>query len=171
MSEAGTAAAMELDNPSAWFSTLGAPLGAGEEEDIAAYLAGLDLAPRLPVLRVESWSQANAVARHPAEEWWQREEVERARLEMLARLDPADRGWLALTDVLHGAAAVAATRWGCADPGLIKAAAGAATYAAYQYRLARAAVVPETHPFVRKYAMFCGGRWPLGVYGDRFAIF
>jgi hypothetical protein len=24
---------------------------------------------------------------------------------------------------------------------------------------------------VRKYALFSGGRWPLGVYGDRFAIF
>jgi hypothetical protein len=29
---------------------------------------------------------------------------------------------------------------------------------------------PE-HPFLRKYALYCGGRWPLGVYEDRFAIF
>lgn len=27
------------------------------------------------------------------------------------------------------------------------------------------------HPFLRKYALYCGGRWPLGVYEGRFAIF
>ena len=27
------------------------------------------------------------------------------------------------------------------------------------------------HPFLRKYALYCGGRWPLGVYDQRFAIF
>ncbi len=31
--------------------------------------------------------------------------------------------------------------------------------------------VGDDHPFVRKYVFFAGGRWPLGVYGDRFAIF
>jgi len=36
---------------------------------------------------------------------------------------------------------------------------------------ARAADAGDHHPFVRKYALFSGGRWPLGVYGDRFAIF
>lgn len=49
--------------------------------------------------------------------------------------------------------------------------AGAATYAFHQYRLARATGAPDDHPFVRKCRMFCGGRWPPGVYGDRFAIF
>lgn len=159
------------DYPEAWFSTLGAPLGEGEQTDIAAYLAGLGLAAALPPLLVGSWSQANEISRKPAEGWWSAEEAERARLEQRAQLDPADRGWLSTTDALHGAAAVAATRSGCADPGLIKAAAGAAIYASYQYRLARAAGAGESHPFVRKYALFCGGRWPLGVYGERFAIF
>jgi hypothetical protein len=27
------------------------------------------------------------------------------------------------------------------------------------------------HPFLRKYALYCGGRWPLGLYHGRFAIF
>jgi hypothetical protein len=155
----------------AWFSTLGEPLGAAEAADIAAYLAGLGLATREPTLVVASWREAEAVARQPAERWWNAEEAERACLERAARLDPADPGWLALTDVLHGAAAVAAARAACADTGLIRAAAGAATYAAYQYRLAQAAGAGDEHPFVRKYALFAGGRWPLGVYGDRFAIF
>jgi hypothetical protein len=30
---------------------------------------------------------------------------------------------------------------------------------------------PPTHAFLRKYALYCGGRWPLGVYDGRFAIF
>ena len=72
---------------------------------------------------------------------------------------------------MHGAAAVAATRCGCADAALIRVAAGAATYAAYQQRLARAAGAPDSHPFMRKYALYSGGRWPLGVYDERFAIF
>jgi hypothetical protein len=155
----------------AWFATLGEPLGEAETADIAAYLAGLGLATRGPTLVVASWQEAEAVARQPAGRWWSAEEAERARLERAARLDPADREWLALTDALHGAAAVAAARAACADAGLIRVAAGAATYAAYQYRLARAAGAGDAHPFVRKYALFAGGRWPLGVYGDRFAIF
>lgn len=159
------------DYPEAWFSTLGEPLGEGEQADIAAYLHGLGITTALPTLLVGSWSQASALSHKPADAWWNAEEAERARLEKIAKLDPADRGWLASTDALHGAAAVAAARGACADPGLIKAAAGAATYALYQFRLARAAGVGEAHPFVRKYALFCGGRWPLGVYGDRFAIY
>jgi len=27
------------------------------------------------------------------------------------------------------------------------------------------------HPFLRKYALYCGGRWPLGIYDRVFAIF
>jgi hypothetical protein len=160
-----------MDLHAAWFSTLGAPLGEGEEADIAAYLAGLGLAPALPTLLVESWEQAAAIVRKPAGAWWDREEAERARLEQSVHLDPADREWLTLTEALHGAAAVAAARSGSGDAALIRVAAGAATFAAYQYRLARAAGAEEAHPFMRKYALFSGGRWPLGMYGDRFAIF
>ncbi len=162
---------MSADVHAAWFSALGEPLGPAEEADIAAYLAALGFTPRLPTLVVASWPQAAGLARQPAERWWSAEEAERARLERAVRLDPADREWLALADALHGAAAVAAARSGCADQGLIRAAAGAATYAAHQYRLARGAGAGADHPFVRKYALFAGGRWPLGVYGERFAIF
>ena len=104
------------DYPEAWFSTLGAPLGEGEQADIAAYLHGLGIKTALPTLLVGSWSQASALSHKPAEAWWNAEEAERARLEKLARLDPADRGWLASADALHGAAAVAAARGACADP-------------------------------------------------------
>lgn len=153
----------------AWFSTLGEPLGAAEQADVAAYLAGLGMAA--PVHVVRSWREAGAACAQPAETWWNAEERERACLEQTARLHPADPQWLSLNEALHGAAAVAAARGGCADPALIRAAAGAASYAAYQARLAHAAGAPASHPFLRKYALYCGGRWPLGVYEGRFAIF
>ena len=160
-----------MDLHSAWFSTLGAPLGEGEEADIRAYLAGLGLEAKLPTLVVESWGQAAEIIRNPAPAWWTAEEAARVKLERGVKLDPADPEWLALTDSLHGAAAVAAARGDGADQGLIRAAAGSATYAAYQYRLAKAAGAEASHPFMRKYALFSGGRWPLGLYGDRFAVF
>jgi len=160
-----------VDLHAAWFSALGTVLGEGEIADISTYLKGLGLRASLPLLTVESWDEAAGIVSKPADSWWSAEEAERARLEKDVRFDPADRDWLALTDTLHGAAAVAAARSGCADQGLIRAAAGAAIYAAYQYRLAQATRAGDDHPFVRKYALFSGGRWPLGLYGDLFAIF
>jgi hypothetical protein len=157
--------------PQAWFSALGEPLGEGERNDIAGYLLGLGLRTALPVVAVGSWQQAAALAQTPAGDWWDAEEAERQRLEQQAKLDPSDRAWLATTEAVHGAAAVAAARAGGVDSGLVRAAAGAAIYASYEYRLATAACAPPEHPFMRKYALFCGGRWPLGIYGDRFAIF
>jgi hypothetical protein len=155
----------------AWFSALGAPLDETERADIAAYLRGLGLPADLPVRAASTWKDAAHLCRQPAGAWWDAEEAERARLERSARLDPAQAAWLQVTERLHGAAAVAAARSGCADAALIRAAAGAATYAAYQQRLAQAAGAPPSHPFLRKYALYCGGHWPLGVYDQRFAIF
>jgi hypothetical protein len=155
----------------AWFSSLGAPLGEAESADIAAYLRGLGLPSGLRVHAASSWDEAAGLCRQSAGSWWQAEEAERARLERSGRLDPANAAWLQVTERLHGAAAIAATRFGCADAALIRVAAGAATYAAYQERLARMASAPPTHPFLRKYALYCAGHWPLGVYDERFAIF
>lgn len=153
----------------AWFSALGEPLGRAEQAEIEAYLSGLALAAR--VHAVSSWQEAAAICAQPADAWWGAEERARTLLEERGKLDPADRDWLALTETLHGAAAVAAARGGCADAALIRVAAGAASYAAYQARLALAAGAAPGHPFLRKYALYCGGRWPLGVYEGRFAIF
>lgn len=153
----------------AWFSALGEPLGDFERAEIAAYLSGIGM--QSPVREVSSWKEALEICAHPADAWWNAEEAERVRLESAVKLDPAQPEWLSLNEALHGAAAVAAARAGCSDGALIRAAAGAASYAAYQARLARAAGAGPTHPFLRKYALYCGGRWPLGVYDGRFAIF
>lgn len=153
----------------AWFSALGEPLGDAERAAIAAYLSGFGM--HASIGQVTSWLEAATISKQPADAWWRAEERERERLEKSARLNPADPGWLALNEKLHGAAAVAAARAGCADAALIRAAAGAASYAAYQARLAQAAGAASRHPFLHKYTLYCGGRWPLGVYEERFAIF
>lgn len=154
-----------------WFSALGEPLGEDERSELARYLAGLGMDPSVRPHAVTTWNEADKLCRTPSDAWWRAEEDERARLERSTRLDPADPDWLALNDALHGAAAVAAARVGCADAALIRVAAGAAGYAAYQARLARAAGAASGHPFLRKYALYCGGRWPLGLYHGQFAIF
>jgi hypothetical protein len=155
----------------AWFSALGQPLDDDERIEIAGYLAGLGMNANLPVHLARTWREAGELCRKPSDDWWRVEEAERERLERGVCLDPADPEWLALNEALHGAAAVAAARAGCADAALIRAAAGAASYAAYQARLARAAQAPPTHAFLRKYALYCGGRWALGIYDHRFAVF
>jgi hypothetical protein len=139
--------------------------------EVAAYLEGLGFSPAMRLRPVSDWQEAAAVCQSPSDEWWRAEEVERERLERNVRLDPADRDWLGLNSALHGAAAVAAARAGCANAALIRVAAGAASYAAYQARLARTAGAASGHPFLRKYALYSGGRWPLGVYDGAFAIF
>jgi hypothetical protein len=146
-------------------------LDEAEMAELAAYLQGLGFSPAMPLRRVSNWQHAGTLCHSPSDEWWRAEEAERERLERNVRLDPADRGWLELNSALHGAAAVAAARAGCADAALIRVAAGAASSAAYQARLARAAGAESDHPFLRKYALYSGGRWPLGVYDGAFAIF
>lgn len=153
----------------AWFSALGKTLRDEERSDVAAYLAALRI--RAPIRTVDTWQEAGELCRQRSDEWWNAEEGERLRLERTARLDPADRQWLALNEALHAAAAHAAERAGCTDSALIYAAAGAASHAAYHARLAYAAGAPADHPFARKYVLYRGGRWPLGLYGGEFRIF
>ena len=74
-------------------------------------------------------------------------------------------------EVIHGAAALAAARAGVADPALTRAAAGAASMAAHGRALALLAEAGDTHMFVRKYALFEGGRWPLGIVRGAFHLF
>ena len=45
------------------------------------------------------------------------------------------------------------------------------TLAAHQSALALLAGEGPDHRFVRKYALFTRGRWPLGYHSARFAIF
>lgn len=64
----------------------------------------------------------------------------------------------------------ALARAGRVDDEFARVAAGAASEAAYRAALARALGERE-HPFVTTYALFAGGRWPLGGLGDGYALF
>lgn len=151
----------------AWFSALGRPLEKEHRSALRAYLAGLGM--NAPIHEVTTWHEAGELCRRPSDQWWRAEEAERARLEETARLNPADPEWLALNEKLYKAAARAGA--GHAEAALIYAAAGAASYAAYHARLARAAGATSTHPFHLKYALYCAGHWPLGMYDSQFRIF
>jgi len=164
----------------AWFSSVGEEPGAAEIADAEAYLAALGF-PDATVAAVADWDEAEYAVRNPDwnSDWWEAEEQLRAGLiaTSLERVTEAEllpalsRVTAAASAVVHGAAAVAAARFGCADEALIRAAAGAATQAAYQAALVLAAEAEEDHPFALKFRLFEAGRWPLGIVGTTFNLF
>jgi len=162
-----------------WFAAAGEALTAAEQADAARYLAGLGFAD-VAVAPAGDWARAKALADAPDWDgaWWDAEERLRgALLETAgtrhgrpALLAALSRATQAASDVAHGQAALALVRAGIADPGLARAAAGAATQACYLAALAVAAEAPADHPFLAKLALFEGGRWPLGIVAGRFHV-
>lgn len=164
-----------------WFAALGTALAPSERAELAAYLAGLELAPA-PAAPVADWEAAGAVAADPGwdHRWWDAEE--RLRAALLARAEAAagreatlerlTAVTMAAHDATIGAAAMAAAAAGVADQALVRVAAGAATQACYQAALAllAGANAPE-HPFAAKLRLFRAGRWPLGIVGGTAYIF
>ena len=130
---------------------------------------------------VAGWRAAEAVTRDPAwsQSWWQAEEARRVLLMRAATERHGEHALMtALTrvtsvasDVVLGAAAMAAARDGIADQALARVAAGAATQGAYQAALALAAGADARHPFAVKLRLFAAGRWPLGIVGKEFHLF
>jgi hypothetical protein len=164
----------------AWFATLGEPLSAAERDDAEAYVSALGF-PDADVALVADWEEAEAAIRNPGwnSDWWEAEEQLRAGLiadameqisedELLVALTAVTS---AASEVVHGAAAVAAARAGVADQALIRAAAGAATQGAYQAALVLAAGADDMHPFALKYRLFEAGHWPLGIVGSTFNLY
>jgi hypothetical protein len=164
-----------------WFAACGEALTAGEQADAAAYLAALGM-PDIAVAAVAGWVQAAATTQDPAwsRAWWDAEARAQAELQRRAAARLGEERLLAaLTTVteaaaaLNGTAALALSRAGIADPALTRVAAGAAAQACHQAALALAAGAgagPD-HLFAVKYRLFAGGRWPLGIVGDRFFVF
>ena len=165
----------------AWFARVGRPLAAAEDAAIRAMIDARGAFLQAEVGGVGHWHEAAEFIREADRDGtgWDQEEEERARLwdcaaercaedELLARLDALTR---ALTGPLHRAAAAAAARDGVADPALVRAAAGAALMAALQHALVELAGGGAAHFFVAKYALFAGGRWPLGWLRGRYLVF
>ena len=161
-----------------WFAACGEPLTASEQGDAAAYLAALGM-PDIAVAGVALWTEATALTQNPdwSRTWWEAETRVQAELQRLgAARFGAERLLAALSQVteaaaaLSGAAALALSRAGIADPMLTRVAAGAAAQACHQAALAIAAAAGPDHLFVLKFRLFAGGRWPLGIVGDRFFV-
>jgi hypothetical protein len=165
----------------AWFSRVGTPLASGELDAIADLLQAAAESSRGGIRGLAHWHEVGAVIR--AADWddagWEREEEERQRLwqaaserideDALLRQLTATTGELAVA--LHGAAFTAAARGGGADPGLVRAAAEAASMAVHQSALAELAGEGAGHFFVRRRALFERGRWPLGTYRGQYLVF
>jgi hypothetical protein len=170
----------ETIGSASWFAACGEPLTGAEHEEAAGWMAelGVEVAD---IERVASWEEAAGLAKSPdwSRLWWDAEEGERKRLYRAAAEAAGEAALLAaltrVTDVatrlLHGAASVAASRAGVADPALTRVAAGAASQACYQAALALAAGAGDAHPFAAKHRLFLAGRWPLGVVGERCFVF
>ena len=163
-----------------WFSVIGETLAPAEHADAASYTTCLGLTD-VTTREVATWGDAEACIKATDWDsaWWDAEE--RLRQSLLTRaqqrhgedamLDALTAISEQVSNVVHGAAAVAASRDGIADPGLIRAAAGAATMACYQAAVGVAADLANDNPFIAKYRLFEAGHWPLCVRGGAFYVF
>jgi len=134
----------------------------------------------MPLESISSWPEAAATAQRAdwSRRWWQAEETAAKVLHESASsllgevslLDSLSAVTLAAA-ALQGPATHALSRAGVEDPALGRVAAGAAALACHQMGLAIAADAAEDHPLAVKYRLFAGGRWLLGVMGDRCYLF
>ncbi|MDH3232251.1 MAG: hypothetical protein OEQ29_01900 [Alphaproteobacteria bacterium] len=168
-----------------WFSSVGQPPTEAETAEAQAYLMGIDASAieagsTGDIHWVADWAEAERVVRDPAgADWWAAEaELHEATL---AKLGPvaASPGFTsalnetvhAVSDIVMGAAALAAARAGLAEQAVIRVAAGAAGETAEQVLALRLAGLAPDHPFEIKRRLYAGGRWPLGVVGRALAVF
>ena len=165
----------------AWFARIGLPL-TPEENAAVAELTRIAAPHALAAVTVlASWQDAAAFVREAERDssWWDQEEEERERLwaraaehhteaELLQRLIAVT---LALDAEVRSAARAAVTAAGLADAAIATEATGMALLAAHQSALADLAGEGPEHRFARKFALFMGGRWPLGYHSARFVIF
>jgi len=164
-----------------WFSRVGLPLADGELAAIGELLR--DVAPDAPVAvsALASWQEAAIFVRAAALDsaWWDDEEEERERLWARATEDRTEAGLFELVaaatrglDVeLRDAARDAMKAAGVGDASIAGEAVAMALLAAHQHTLAEIAGAGPGHRFVRKHALFEGGRWPVGYHSARFVIF
>jgi hypothetical protein len=154
-----------------WFASCGARLNAAETTAASAYVAALGLG-EFPVAGVKDWREAQALAQRPdwSRAWWEAESQAEKILHIRGQSRFGENDFLAMLTVvteessaIHAAALAALARAGLEDPGLAKAAAGAASQACHQAALAILAEAGPAHAFACKFRLFTAGRWPLGI--------
>jgi len=164
-----------------WFARVGMPLTSAENAAVGELVRVV--APHSPVAiaALASWPEAARFVRLTADDsaWWDDEEEEREVLwlraaelhseeELLRELGLITRG---IAEEVSAAAFAAATAAGISDVAVAREAAAMALLAAHHNALAQAAGAGPDHRFVRKYALFTHGRWPLGYHSARFTVF
>jgi len=159
---------------------LGDPLEEQELHLVQSYLKGLALGDSM-LESVPDWNTAALIISSPEwdRRWWDAEQLESDRLRARAYSAHGEQtvmrrlsaGLVQVSEAAHGAAAAAATRCGCRNAELIRAAAGALSQTLYLAELACLAGEPPTHPFLLKKALFEGGHWPLCIVNARFYVF
>jgi hypothetical protein len=162
-----------------WFMACGRPHTPEELAAAEGYLRGLRLGV-MPVEGVAGWTQAAAIAQRAdwSQEWWRAEEAAAKALHQSASqllgetplLVSLSAVTLAAANI-HGNASRALASAGLDDPTLARVASGAAALACHQMGLAIAAQGGAQHPLALKYRLYAGGRWLLGVMGDRCYLF
>jgi hypothetical protein len=160
-----------------WFAAIGKPLTPGERADAEAYAQALGVKDIEPA---RNWADAERLLKSPdgSTVWWEHEEaLRRALLAEAGRLYPERALWTALSDLtsetgdlVHGKAAMAASRERNVPAASIHVAAGAASHAVYQLAVARLAKTDEPL-FEIKFRLFAAGRWPLGVVRSTLGLF
>jgi hypothetical protein len=173
------ARAASLSEAQAWFTRIGAALSEADRDAGRRYLVALELAD-LELVATPDASSAQRIIRDPRWDtrWWSREEAERKRLTELLASQHGVRGALeALTSANEGQTeqtlrcAMASASIAAGGETLARAAAGALSMALHAVALARLAGSEESHLFMRKYALFSLGRWPLGVSAGALHVF
>jgi len=163
-----------------WFSSVGQPPTEAEAAEARAYLTGVDAGAPGALRWVADWAEAERVLRDPAgADWWAAEA--RLHAATLAALGPVAKsaafaGALneavhGVSDIVMGAAALAAARAGLAEQAVIRVAAGAAGETAEQVMALRLAGLAADHPFEIKRRLYAGGRWLLGMVGGALVVF
>jgi hypothetical protein len=184
-------AAVSQQQRTAWFSCLGSPLAAADLINARAYLDALVYPAEVPTVQVGNWLEAERIVRAPDWDhvWWEQEERERDclktaiehRLGSMRMLECLTAHTDPISDAIHAAAIIAMARTRSGADGIvyrtsgadamIRAASGAATMAEHEFALAQLAACGPDHLFMRKYALFKSGRWPLGVLRGAFHLF
>jgi hypothetical protein len=166
---------------SAWFARVGLPLTPEEYDAIGELVRNVAPDARVVVTSIASWRDAaafvSAAERDPT--WWNQEEEERERLWDRAGESRSEgellQSVMAMTaglDVqIRSAASAVAAAAGVTDAAIINEASAMALLAAHQSAVAELAGEGRDHRFMRKYALWEGGRWPLGYHSARFVIF
>lgn len=174
------ARAVRLDSsPPAWFSRVGLPLSEADRDAARDYLSALGL-PDLEIVRTTNAADAGRILRDPDWDtrWWSREEAERKRLTANASGKHGLRAALEALTLATDGHTEASLRQAMASRAIVlggealaRAAAGALLMALHAHALAHLSECGDSHVFVRKYALFSLGRWPLGVSGGALHIF